>query len=69
MGRNTIFREIMMDNFNRDLDLLENLSKKILNHFKNPTILKKKTIIAKKNLYRFETIRHCKIYTNLFNKI
>ena len=29
MGRNTIFREIMMDNFNRDLDLLENLSKKI----------------------------------------
>ena len=29
MGRNTIFREIMMDNFNRDLNLLENLSKKI----------------------------------------
>ena len=47
----------------------ENLSKKILNHFKNPKILKKKTIVAKKNLYRFETIRHCKIYTNLFNKI
>ena len=29
MGRNTIFREIKMDNFNSDLDLLENLSKKI----------------------------------------
>jgi seryl-tRNA synthetase len=29
MGRNTIFREIEMDNLNSDLDLLENLSKKI----------------------------------------
>ena len=29
MGRNTIFREIIMDNLNRNLDLLENLSKKI----------------------------------------
>ena len=29
MGRNTIFREIKMDNLNADLDLLENLSKKI----------------------------------------
>ena len=29
MGRNTIFREIKMDNLNSDLDLLENLSKKI----------------------------------------
>ena len=29
MGRNTIFREIKMDNLNTDLDLLENLSKKI----------------------------------------
>jgi len=29
MGRNSIFREIRMDNLNSDLDLLENLSKKI----------------------------------------
>ena len=29
MGRNAIFREIKMDNLNSDLDLLENLSKKI----------------------------------------
>ena len=29
MGRNTIFREIKMDNINADLCLLENLSKKI----------------------------------------
>ena len=29
MGRDTIFREIKMDNLNSDLDLLENLSKKI----------------------------------------
>ena len=29
MGRDTIFREIMMDNLHSDLDLLENLSKKI----------------------------------------
>ena len=29
MGRNTIFREIKMDTLNSDLDLLENLSKKI----------------------------------------
>ena len=29
MGRKTIFREIEMDNLNSDLDLLENLSKKI----------------------------------------
>ena len=29
MGRNTILREIEMSNLNSDLDLLENLSKKI----------------------------------------
>ena len=29
MARNTIFREIMMNSLNSDLDLLENLSKKI----------------------------------------
>tara|TARA_Y100001933_G_C18625381_1_gene408115 strand:- start:98 stop:424 length:327 start_codon:yes stop_codon:yes gene_type:complete len=29
MGRNTIFREIKMDTLNSDLEMLENLSKKI----------------------------------------
>ena len=29
MGKNTIYREIKMDSINSDLDLLENLSKKI----------------------------------------
>ena len=29
MGKNTIFREIKMDSISSDLDLLENLSKKI----------------------------------------
>ena len=29
MGRNTFLREVKMDNLNSDLDLLENLSKKI----------------------------------------
>ena len=46
-----------------------NLAKKILNHFSSPKILIKKARIAKKNLYRFETKRHSKIYTNLFQKI
>ena len=29
MGRNTVFREVKMDTINSDLQLLENLSKKI----------------------------------------
>ena len=44
----------------------KNLSKKIIDHFKFPKKLQKKTIFAQKKLYRFETKRHCKIYTNLF---
>ena len=47
----------------------KNLSKKIISYFNSPNKLKNKTIFAKKNLYRFETKRHSKIYTNLFNKI
>ena len=47
----------------------QNLAKKIFKHFNNPKILIKKTKIAKKNLYRFETKKHSKIYTNLFQKI
>ena len=45
------------------------LAKKIINHFNSPKKLLKKTKIAKKNLFRFETKRHSKIYTNLFKKI
>ena len=47
----------------------KNLGKKIINHFNSPKKLIKKTKIAKNNLFRFETKRHSKIYTNLFKKI
>ena len=47
----------------------KNLAKKIIRHFSYPKILIKKAKIAKKNLYRFETKRHSKIYTNLFQRI
>ena len=47
----------------------KNLAKKIIRHFTYPKILIKKAKIAKKNLYRFETKRHSKIYTNLFQRI
>ena len=45
------------------------LAKKIINHFNSPQNLQKKTKIAQNNLFRFETKRHSKIYTNLFKKI
>ncbi len=45
------------------------LGKKIINHFNSPKILQKKTNVAQSNLFRFETKRHSKIYTNLFKKI
>jgi len=45
------------------------LSKKILQYFKNPKKLIKKISIAKINFYKFETINHAKIYTNIFKKI
>ena len=45
------------------------LAKKIINHFNSPKNLQKKTKIAQNNLFRFETKRHSKIYTNLFKKI
>ena len=46
-----------------------NLSKKILNHFKKPTRLIGKTMFAQKHLQRFEIKRHSKIYSNIFKKI
>ena len=45
------------------------LAKKIINHFNSPKNLQKKTKFAQNNLFRFETKRHSKIYTNLFKKI
>ena len=46
-----------------------NLSKKILDHFKKPTRLIGKTMFAQKHLQRFEIRRHSKIYSNIFKKI
>ena len=45
------------------------LSKKILDHFKKPTRLIGKTMFAQKHLQRFEIRRHSKIYSNIFKKI
>tara|TARA_B100001057_G_C22849715_1_gene950486 strand:+ start:123 stop:1244 length:1122 start_codon:yes stop_codon:yes gene_type:complete len=64
--------EIIMNGKGGDLIKIgdfKNLSKKIIDHFKFPNKLKNKTIFARKNLYRFETTRHSKIYTKLFKKI
>lgn len=64
--------EIVMNGKGGDLIKIgdfKNLSKKIIDHFKFPNKLKNKTIFARKNLYRFETKRHSKIYTKLFKKI
>jgi glycosyltransferase involved in cell wall biosynthesis len=64
--------EILLNGKGGDLIKIKdykNLSKKIINHFKFPKKLQKKTIFAQKNLYRFEAKRHCKIYTNLFKNI
>ena len=47
----------------------DSLAKKIINHFNSQKNLLKKTKIAQNHLFRFETKRHSKIYTNLFKKI
>lgn len=44
----------------------EELAKRILNHYKNPLILTKKTINLKKNLQKFSLIKYVKRYNNLF---
>jgi len=46
-----------------------NLSKKIINHFKKPEKLIKKTVFAKKHLQRFEIKKHSKVYSDIFKKI
>lgn len=45
------------------------LIKKINNFFNNPKILKSKTTLAKKSLYRFDKIHSAKIYNKIFDKI
>ena len=64
--------EIVLNGKGGDLIKLgdyKDLAKKIINHFNSPSKLQMKTKIAKNNLFRFETKRHSKIYTNLFKKI
>tara|TARA_B110000495_G_C22385297_1_gene248465 strand:+ start:205 stop:465 length:261 start_codon:yes stop_codon:yes gene_type:complete len=46
-----------------------NLSKKILNHFKKPKRLIEKTMFAQMHLQRFEIKRHARIYSDIFRKI
>lgn len=50
---------------NSNIDLI----KKINNFFNNPKILKSKTTLAKKSLYRFDKIHSAKIYNKVFDKI
>ena len=64
--------EILLNGKGGDLVKLgdyKNLSKKIISFFNSPQSLLKKTHFAKKNLYRFNTITHSKIYTEIFKKI
>ena len=64
--------EILMNNKGGDLVKIgdyKNLAKKIINHFKNPKILKNKTKYAKKYLFRFEIKNHAKLYKKIFFNI
>lgn len=64
--------EILLNGKGGDLIKNQNykdLSNKIENYFKNPKVLRNKTKIAKRKLYRFEIKKHVKKYTNLFIKI
>ena len=47
----------------------KNLAKRIIIHFKSPNKLNKKTIVARKNLKRFDPKVHSKIYSKLFNQM
>ena len=46
-----------------------NMGKKIILHFKNKKILKKKTNFARKKLNRFDINYHVKLYKKIFDKI
>ncbi len=45
------------------------LSKKIIKHFKDPKILKKKIKFSQKKLFRFDKKKHGKIYSKIFTRI
>ena len=47
----------------------EELSKKIILHFENEDLLKKKLQFAKKKLFRFDIKKNAKIYSNIFEQI
>ena len=64
--------EILLDGKGGDLVKIadyKKLSKKMLSYLNSPKNLVKKTKIAKKNLYRFGTKKHAKIYTKIFKNI
>ena len=64
--------EILLSGKGGDLykpDSINDLIKKINNFFKNPKILKSKTVLAKKLLYRFEKKHSAKMYNKIFDKI
>ena len=64
--------EILLNGKGGDLykpDSINDLTNKIYNFFENPKILKSKTILAKKSLYRFGKISSTKIYDKVFDKI
>jgi hypothetical protein len=47
----------------------DELAKKILNHYKNPSILNKKCIKIKKTLKRFDLSNIIERYDNLFSNL
>ncbi|WP_099340029.1 glycosyltransferase [Candidatus Fonsibacter ubiquis] len=64
--------EILLNGKGGDLykpNSIIDLIKKINNFFNNPKILKSKTTLAKKSLYRFDKIHSSKIYNKVFDKI
>ena len=65
-------KEILMSSSGPDIfekGDYKDLSKKILNHYKNPTILKKKCLKVKKTLKKFELKKIINNYDNLFSNI
>ena len=67
MGRNTIFREIKMDTLNSDLDLLENLSKKISDLIYNNEFSQISLLDAQRKLL-IEKIKESEIKKNHIKK-
>ena len=64
--------EILLNGKGGDLfkvsDYIE-LSKKIIKHFNNIKLLKKKNKYAQKKLFRFDINNHAKIYSKIFHKL